>query len=93
MKIVIIEKTIEHVNFKLEVNPQKPNNTILGSPILWINNEPHIIYAVDTLTIIKAIATANNMIHIKKAVEGTWCEETITKTIIKLEKEYGYVEK
>ena len=56
MKIVLIEKTIEHVQFKLEVETHEPNNTLAGSPTLLIDGEPHIIYSVDTLTIIKAIA-------------------------------------
>ena len=91
MKIVLIEKTIEHVQFKLEVDTSKPNNTLAGSPTLLIDGEPHIIYAVDTLTIIKAIANAKNMIYIKKYVKGCWAEESIIETIEKLEKEHGLV--
>lgn len=90
-QITLIEKEIETVNFKLTVDPTQPDNTLAGSPTLYINNEPHVIYPVDTLTVIKTISTSNNLIWIKKGVENTWCEKQINETCTKLEKELGLI--
>ena len=90
--ITIIEKTIENVDFKLEVEETISGDKLGGQPILWINQEPHIVYAVDTLKVIKAIANSQNMNFVKKGVEGTWNEEGIVETILKLEKEMGLIQ-
>lgn len=90
--ITIIEKNIENVDFKLEVEETIPGNKLGGQPTLWINQEPHIVYAVDTLKVIKAIANSKNMNFVKKGVEGTWNEERIVETILKLEKEMGLIQ-
>lgn len=89
--ITLIEKTIEKVHFKLEVDETQPDRSIAGSPILYIDGEAHIIYAVDTLKVIKAISNSQNLIYVKKGIRGSWAEETVCETIAKLEKEHGYV--
>lgn len=89
--ITLIKKTIEKVEFELIVNETIPDDRIGGSPLLYINNEAHTVYPVDTLQVIKAIANSNNMIHVKKGIKGIWNEGNIKKTIIRLEKELGYI--
>lgn len=91
MEIILIEKEIEKVHFKLTVDPTIPDNKLGGCPTLFINDEAHLIYPVDTLTVIKAIATSKNLIYLKKGVENHWCSDKINETCSRIEKEMGYV--
>lgn len=89
-ELTILEKEIEKVKFKLVVDPTQPDQTIAGSPTLYINDIGHLIYPVDTLPVIKTIATSKNLIYVRKGVEGLWCEKSICKTCNRIEKEMGY---
>lgn len=87
--ITLIKKEIETVEFELVLNPTAPKGSIGSLPCLYINGEPHIIYDVDVIDVIRTIATANNMIYVKKGVAGNWCEEQIKETCTKYELELG----
>lgn len=89
--MIIIEKTIEKTHFTLEVDETKTDDCMAGCPILIINDEKHLIQPVDALQIIKAIANSNNLIYVKKGITGCWSDETITKTLTRIEKEEGYI--
>lgn len=79
--ITIIEKTIQETHVKLTVDETKSSKTIAGTPTLQIADDFCIVYAVDTLQIIKTIANAQTLNDLIIGSKGTWTDEQIQNTI------------
>ena len=82
--MIIIEKEIENQKVILEVDETLPDNKLGGVPLLKINDDLAVIYPVDTLKVIKGIATADTLNDLVESVEGSWAEEGVKKMVVNL---------
>lgn len=79
--MIIIEKTIQDTKVTLEVDEKLPNNKLGGTPILHIGKELAVIYAVDTLTLIKGIHNSETLQELADYTKGTWAENQVTEIV------------
>lgn len=82
--MIIIEKEIENQKVILEVDETLPDDKLGGVPLLKINDDLAVIYPVDTLKVIKGIATADTLNDLVESVEGSWAEEGVKKMVVNL---------
>ena len=85
--IEIIRKQIEGKNVVLSVDETLSNKVLGGQPILKIEDKLTVIYAVDTLKVIKGIANANILDDLVESVEGSWAEDGVKEIVYSLVEE------
>ncbi len=80
--MIIIEKEIENKNVVLEVDETIDSTKLGGQPLLKVNGRfIAVIYAVDTLTVIKGIANADTLNDIVESMRGTWAEDSVKEAM------------
>ena len=82
--MIIIEKEIENQKVIFEVDEKIPDNKLGGVPLLKINNDLTLIYPVDTLKVIKGVATADTLNDLVESVKGSWAEDGIKEMVMNL---------
>jgi len=82
--MIIIEKEIENQKVVLEVDETLPDDKLGGVPLLKIDNDLAVIYPVDTLKVIKGIATADTLNDLVESVKGSWAEKGVKKMVVNL---------
>lgn len=83
--IKLAEKIIEGKTVILEVDETLSDKTIGGQPVLKIDNDITIIYAVDTLKVVKAIYNSDTLFEVVKYVKGSWAESKIKQLLVEME--------
>lgn len=82
--MIIIEKEIENQKVVLEVDETLPDDKLGGVPLLKIDNDLAVIYPVDTLKVIKGIATADTLNDLVGSVKGSWAEKSVKEMVMNL---------
>lgn len=82
--MILIEKEIENQKVSFEVDEALPDNKLGGAPLLKINNDLALIYPVDTLKVIKGVATADTLNDLVESVKGSWAEDGIKEMVMNL---------
>lgn len=82
--MIIIEKEIENQKVVFEVDETLPDDKLGGVPLLKIDNDLAVIYPVDTLKVIKGVATADTLNDLVESVKGSWVEKGVKEMVMNL---------
>ena len=82
--MILIERVIENQRVVLEVDETLPDNKLGGVPVLKMNNDLTVIYPVDTLKVIKGVATADTLNDLVESVKGSWAEKGVKDMVVNI---------
>ena len=80
--LCLIEKEIEGVQVELNVDETSPDNVLDGQPFITVGRKTNMVFAVDCLTIIKAIAVSESLTDLADNITNVYNENSIKKSII-----------
>lgn len=81
--LCLISREIDGVKVELNVDETLSNKVMGGQPFLTVGRECSMVFAVDSLKVIKAIANAETLTELQKSIKDVWNEKSIQNLIQK----------
>ena len=80
--LCLIKRDIEDVNVELNVDEALPDNVMGGQPFITVGMKTNIVFAVDCLKVIKAIAVSETLTELADNIKDVWNEDSIQRSIL-----------
>ena len=80
--LCLIKREIEGVKVELNVDETLPDKVMGGQPFLTVGRKTNMVFAVDCLKVIKAIAVSESLTELADNIVDVWNEDSIKKSII-----------